>query len=190
MKAADLQQEIKEKLTAYFGNTVVVEWPISRGSSDAFSQSDSRYSPRVDVAVFTAGMTPGNYLEGIRYFWERKAPVKLKGKFDSLPCNENRRCALAIEVVHSGSPKYILGDLTDASMMGLYGVVVPSLGMELKVRSVWEYAKVLRAVGKAPDILFQNLLIIPQAEFIALITQPGQTCRLRLENGMNLKDAP
>ena len=170
MSAKEFQNEIKEKLEAYFGATVVVEWPISEGATDRFAPNNSRYSPTVNVAVNTAGTTPGNHLHEIRTFWEKRAPVRLKDYFRQSRWNDNPRCALAIEVVFSAAPKYILGDFTNSSMMGLYGAVIPSPKMETKVRKVLQYVEAVRAVGKAPANLFQNVRIIPQAEFVNLLS--------------------
>jgi hypothetical protein len=170
MGAKALQEKIKAKLENYFGQTVIVEWSISRGATDAFARSRHRYSPKVDVAVKTAGMSPGNHFHEIDTFWNTSAPDALKNKFDGLRKNRNPRCALAIEVVYSAAPKYILGDITNASMMGLYGVVVPSANMTPKVQQVVEYVNAVKAVGKAPTDLFQNLLIVPELEFLNLIS--------------------
>lgn len=170
MTAKVFQHEIKKKLEAHFGETVVVEWTVSKGATDPFAPNRSRYSPRVDVAVNTAGTAPGNHLREIGTFWAQKAPEKLKQVFWKVDYNRNPRCTLAIEVVFSGSPKQILGDITNASMMGLYGIVIPSPNMEARVKRVIEYVVAIRAVGKAPENLFQNVRIIPQGEFVDLIS--------------------
>ena len=170
MSAKDYQHEIKGKLEFHFGATVIVEWPISKGATDLFAPNKSRYSPRVDVAVNTVGTASGNHLDEIANFWETKAPEKLKNQFRQNWWNNNPRCTLAIEVVFSGSPKQILGDITNASMMGFYGVVIPSPQMDAKVRRILEYVVAVKNAGKAPANLFQNVRVISQDEFVYLIS--------------------
>lgn len=164
------QQKIKISLKKYFDDTVVVEWPISRGATDKFIRRTTQYSPRVDVAVNTAGVFAGNHRREIENFWNERAPRELKNLLGNLEKNINPRCSLAIEVVFSGSSKHILGDITNASMMGLYGVIVPSQKMTLKVKRIFEYVKRIKDAGKAPETLFKNVLIIPQKKFTDLIS--------------------
>ena len=164
-----LQRTIKTLLELHFGPAVVIEWPIAKGATDLLAQADDRYSPRVDVAVHTVGVTPGNHYTEISQYWDRRAPEALKIAFQGATQNANPRCMLAIEVVNSGSPKLILGDMTNASMMGLYGIVVPTARMETAVKRIFEYVRAVKSVGKAPEDLFENLRIIPRYEFLQLI---------------------
>lgn len=170
MTSRQLQNEIKVRLETNFGESVTVEWPISKGATDRFAHENTRYSPRVDVAVYTVGTNVGNYQEEIERFWEQNAPSKLENKFQGLKKNKNPRCALAIEVVYSGSSKHILGDITNASMMGLYGAVVPSQKMLSKTKRIFEYIKAIREAGKAPESLFRNVIVISENEFLNLIS--------------------
>lgn len=170
MIAKQFQKQIKEKLKISFGDLVEVEWPISKGATDIFTRSNERYSPRVDVAVNTVGVSTGNHFKEIEHFWNERAPEKLKNHFCRFDKNSNPRCSLAIEVVFSGSSKHILGDITNASMMGLYGIVIPNQDMAKKVKRIFEYVKNIRDVGKAPEKLFKNVDIIPRKDFIKLIS--------------------
>lgn len=115
-------------------------------------------------------MASGNRQLDLEKFWQKRSPKKLKNVTRNLWRNNNPRCSLAIEIVFSGSSKHILGDITNASMMGLYGIVVPSTRMDAKVRRIFEYIKVIKNLGKAPEDLFRNVIIIPQNDFIKLIT--------------------
>ena len=87
-----------------------------------------------------------------------------------LSTNANPRCSLAIEVVFSGSSKHILGDITNASMMGLYGLVVVKDEERIleKAKRIFEYVKRIIEVGKAPANLFQNTRILSASEFLHL----------------------
>jgi hypothetical protein len=98
------------------------------------------------------------------------APEKLKQALKGYGWNRNPRCAFPIEAVFSGSPKQILVDITNASMMGYYGVVIPSPEEEAKAKRVFEYAITVRNARKAPVDLFRNVRIIPQNEFLRLLS--------------------
>jgi hypothetical protein len=141
MIATQLQHLVRKRLQRFFGDTVVIEWPISKGASDALAPNSNLYSPRVDDAVYTAGMNPGNHLNDIREFWDRQASLSLKNAVAGYSQNSNPRCALAIEVVFSGSAKHVHGDIANASIMGMYGIVVPNPKMEARVRRNFEYVQ-------------------------------------------------
>jgi hypothetical protein len=170
MSARKLQLQIRQRLESHFGNQVIVEWPITKDATDQFIYSELRYSPRVDVAVYPFGIQQGNQYQAIYNFWVKHAPRKLQSLFKKKFRNENPRCALAIEVVFNGSSKHILGDFANASMMGLFGVVVHSPEMEVRVNRVFKYIEELKAVKKAPFNLFGNVRVISQVEFIAMIS--------------------
>jgi len=76
---------------------------------------------------------------------------------------------LAIEVVCSGSSKHILGDITNASMMGLYGIVVTNDDQHIceKVERIQHYAQRVKALQKAPTGWFDNVLIVKYPVFQA-----------------------
>jgi hypothetical protein len=170
MAARESQLKIKNRLTAYFDDSVVLEWPITRGATDILARSEDRYSPRVDVAVHTIGTAPGNHLDVMMEYWNANAPERLHAVFSQMNPNINPRCVLAIEVVFSGSSKHIIGDITNASMMGLYGIVVASGKMITKVRRIKEYIRVLQGLGKAPESLFQNVCVMSEEEFLQYIS--------------------
>lgn len=169
MNAKNVQKNLKEGLSRYFGEAVTTEWPIYKSATDIFSHDSKRYSPRVDVAVQTTGITSGNHFVKISNFWNQHAPKSLKNLFRGYDKNMNPRCALAIEVVHSGSSKHILGDITNASMMGVYGIVAPSAEMLTKVTRVFEYVRTIREAGKAPETLFKNVVIISEKKLLELL---------------------
>lgn len=165
MTSKQLQKNIKKILTPHFGDSVVVEWSVSKGASDGFSTNRFRYAPRVDVAV-KPFVSLGNHLEEILGIWENKSPKKLSKRLSNLRENRNPRCVLAIEVVFSGSSKHILGDIMNASMLGLYGIIVPSEKMMPKVKRAFEYVKKVKELGKLSDDVFENVCILSRGEFL------------------------
>lgn len=91
-------------------------------------------------------------------------PSSLQQRFVGMSPNENPRCLLAIEVVFSGSAKHMLGDLLNASALGLFGLVVCHESKFAKVNRNREYAIELANLGKIPT-LFQNVRVITFSDF-------------------------
>jgi hypothetical protein len=134
-------------------NSVIKEWSVWR--------NEYIYAPRLDIAV-GVNASSGNQKEKILKVFNQKAPDELKAFINrnGLKENQNPRCALAIEIVFSGSSKHILGDITNSSMMGLYGFVIAHPKILEKVNRVFEYTKKIKEVGKAPHNLFPNVTIL------------------------------
>jgi len=85
---------------------------------------------------------------------------------------ENPRCLLAIEIEFSTSSKHILGGFTNASMMGLVGVVIGPEDKYAKIARIAKYAHKLKETGKAVDGLFLNVACYTTGEFMALVARP------------------
>ena len=167
------QNEIIEKLCEYFPE-VKKEWSVTDNATDDFSNPSRVYGPRLDVAVGPFNVGKGSAVEKadkIRNAFSQNAPQKLKNiiTLRGLRQNGNPRCTLAIEVVYSGSSKHILGDITNASMMGLYGFVVASNSTFDRLQRIFEYTKVIKHVGKAPLDLFSNVCVISNVDFLRLL---------------------
>lgn len=164
------QNKVTEKLLEHF-QQVKKEWRITQNATDAFSSNVDVYAPRIDVAVGPFNVSEGNEKNRIVQTFVDKAPQRMKSIIESghLRENENPRCMLAIEVVYSGSTKHVLGDITNASMMGLYGFVVANSDMIDKVKRIFEYTKTIKHVGKAPIDLFSNVMVISTDEFLELL---------------------
>jgi hypothetical protein len=169
-----LQRKIEKMLresSAHFEQEVVYEWSITKEATDSLGWDDERYSPRLDVAVYTKGSKSGKCFEEIDRFWNAHAPQTLKAKFHDRRQNQNPRCALAIEVVHSGSPKEILGNLLNASVLGLYGTIVFTPTMGRRVRRVMNYIDTIKKLEKVHEGLFGNVHAMPEQEFLDLLSR-------------------
>jgi hypothetical protein len=94
--------------------------------------------------------------------------------FAGLEQNPNPRCLLAIEIVYSGSAKHVLGDILNASVLGLYGLVICSEAKEGRVRRNLAYLRALTNVGKLPP-LFRNVQIMTTAEFVTSMEAIAQS---------------
>lgn len=172
MRAKSFQIEIKRELEKYF-DEVEVEWPISRGATDSLGHDPKKYSPRIDVAIGPFSKELGNKREEIEELFEIKTPPRLKQYLKSRIRfkNFNPRCMLAIEVVFSGSSKHILGDITNASIMGLYGLVIANGKSFKKVKRIHKYLYAVRKLEKAPDQLFQNVAILSDDKMLSLLSK-------------------
>lgn len=164
-----LQNEIVEKLSGYLN--AEKEWPIKKNATDKFSNQKHVYLPRLDVAVGPFSTVEGNTHDEIMKIFKQMAPERLQKyiKENKLKENSNPRCMLAIEVAHSGSSKHMLGDITNASMMGLYGFVIGSISTIDKLNRIFNYSKILKDLGKMEKNLFTNVCIISKEKFMELL---------------------
>ncbi len=167
--SVSFQNKIIEELHRYF-TEVKKEWSISSNATDAFSVNGI-YAPRLDIAVGPFNVEEGNRLSEIATVFSDKAPLRMKNlvKSECLVKNTNPRCTLAIEVAFSGSEKHYLGDITNASMMGLYGFVITCDNNSNDIKRIFEYTKTVKRVGKAPDDLFSNVCVLSDDEFLELL---------------------
>ena len=135
------------------------EWSSSLGATEALRPDVHRYAPRVDIAVGPFNTSPGRASMTMGML-----PPNLAQWFEGMRPNENPRCLLAIEVVYSGSAKHMLGDILNASAIGLFGLVVCHQSKLAKVKRNREYAIQLANLGKVPA-LFQNVRVVSFSEF-------------------------
>lgn len=168
MTASEFQQTARLLLTEHYGDSQVkLEWPIYKDASDAMQRVGSQYYPRTDIAVGPFSTAPGRHI-GITL---NHVNDSLKLLLRKLPAsNPNPRCLLAIEVVFSGSSKHILGDMLNASAIGLYGIVVGKPEMMPKIQRNREYLHKLAALDKLNPLPFQNVLVISTSDFERLFT--------------------
>jgi hypothetical protein len=167
------QNLIRDALKKYFGDEVKKEWSINTAATDAFKHK-TVYAPRIDIAV-------GPFNTKIESFPEMHQEIslfsivnpfihKLLKIHKDVKLNQNPRCLLAIEVSFSGSSKHILGDFTNASMMGLIGIVIAGRRNYSKVSRIKNYLKIIKNVGKAPSDLFANLIVYNLEDFLKLLS--------------------
>jgi hypothetical protein len=163
MSATDYQRTAETMLKHHFSD-VRLEWSVVKDAADAFAADINRYAPRVDIAVgpfnITSGPGPRIKKELLR--------GSLGQLFAKCPPNPNPRCLLAIEVVYSGSSKHMMGDITNASALGLYGLVVGTDAVMPKIRRIRKYLEVLADLEKLPT-LFRNVVALSTSEFEALM---------------------
>lgn len=164
--AATFQVAAKSLLDRHFTD-VASEWRSARGATDAFSADVTRYAPRVDLAVGPYSTSSGRLNMSIEML-----PATMRPWFEGLRSNENPRCLLAVEIVNSGSAKHMLGDLLNASALGLFGLVVCNEPVLPKVQRNLAYVRQLVTVGKSPA-LFQNVRVLSFSDFVSTMRQPS-----------------
>lgn len=64
----------------------------------------------------------------------------------------NPRCLLAIEIEFTRTSKYMLGDSTNASLMGLIGLVIGRQETVTRLRELGQYMRRVVKVGKLPQV--------------------------------------
>jgi hypothetical protein len=177
MPGRDIQRAIHRILVASFGPELVVsEWSVRKGADDTFGDTES-YAPRLDIAVGPFNTTHRNRdmdAAAIHHFRhplvDRIQREVWRQNRERVYENRNPRCLIAIEVEHETSSKHILGGITNASMLGLLGVVVGSETQIAKVRRIHSYARKLKDVGKAHDDMFGNVACFGDIEFLELLS--------------------
>jgi hypothetical protein len=195
MAARQYQARVKKLLAEIFGaDNVRSEWSIRSDAEDGFNDP-AAYAPRVDISVGPFNVTTvsvehdvGTIVEASRHPLIREVlALGLSQNHGDLINNKNPRCLLAVEIEFSGSSKHILGDFTNASMMGLVGVVIGSFKNMRKIERVGQYVRRLRGVKKAPPDLFMNVACLEARNFLALLEKHrSRADRLKLSNNYNI----
>lgn len=160
MSAREFQLQAKQLLEQYFED-VRIEWPAAAEAINSARQNEDRYTPRLDIAVgpFNASRSTNSNIT------EVLIDPRLSKHFTGLTANSNPRCLIAIEVTYSGSSKHILGDILNASVLGLYGIVVCQPDLKSKVERNIAYLKDLAELGNLPARLFGNVIVMDTDEF-------------------------
>lgn len=180
MAGRDIQRAICDALKLHFGpEQVVSEWSVRRGAADTFGDA-ATYAPRLDIAVGPFNTTFQNRHDDAGSIHNVRHPVVERLKHavwdqnhGGIYQNRNPRCLIAIEVEHSTSSKHILGGITNASMLGLLGIIIGPAAYIQKIRRIHAYACKLKEVEKAHDDMFGNVACFEDREFISLLRVRG-----------------
>jgi hypothetical protein len=164
MSARDYQRATETVLKRHF-ELVQIEWSIAKDATDAFSRDVQRYAPRVDIAIGPFNATPGRDSDISE---DLLRPDQLRASFEDCMPNPNPRCLLAIEVAYNGSSKHMMGDILNASALGLFGIVVGHNKEMAKIRRNLRYIEQLARLEKLPCPLFENVVAMSTREFDAL----------------------
>ena len=178
-RIAKAQQKALRDILRECGFAAEIEWSISKGATDRFRRT--KYSPRLDIAVGPFNITDEDAskdAEKIRNAGQLPLVKTLEeiGRSQNpgfkLNC-ANPRCLLAIEIELNKGSKYMLGDFTNASMMGLIGLVIGSEKTVRWLKQVGEYVRRVVDVKKAPRNFLSNVVCLERNELIKLLKGYG-----------------
>jgi len=173
VSAEAFQEKAHECLADIFGaDAVSREFSIDTGATDVFN-CNAGYLPRLDLAMGPFNLTPERdkntrLIREAANNWFIQSLIKIaENQNGGFVMNKNPRCLLSIEIEFSGSSKLIMGDFTNASMMGHVGLVIgPSKGDIMnRILCVQQYVDTLRQLEKADPSLFMNVACIDEITF-------------------------
>ena len=163
MRAGAYQEVARSTLARHFAaDEIRLDWLIGHDSATLSS------APPVDIAVgpfVSHGKQPDTLSPA-------SLPEQVRDRLHELGLvpNAHPSCLLAIEVSFNGSPKHVLGDIVNASALGLYALVI---GQDDSMGKLHRNVDFLRGVveqASAPD-LFQNILLLRPREFELLFVK-------------------
>ena len=190
-RTKEIQREIKNLLNSKLtGENVsaIEEWNIAKNSNDDLNFK-THYSPRVDVAAGPFMINRGTPVELEKLnnaFNDNKILIEeiksngetfndlnqsnnptISTRSNNFSYNENPRCLIAIEIEHSGQGKHLIGDITNASILGKIGLIVPTT--EAKYRSfqrIMKYLEFAQTNEKMRNNVFNNIILIKSEKLI------------------------
>lgn len=176
MAARQYQAKVYKLLSDIFDrDRVQSEWNIRVKASDRFIEPTT-YAPRVDIAVGPFNPTSDLVRHDVGKIYEASSHGLIqdlistsRSQNGNFMGHQNPRCLLAIEIEFSGSSKHILGDIANAGMMGLVGVVIGPPTNIKKIQRVCQYVQLLRSAKKGPPDLFTNVACFETAGFVKLL---------------------
>lgn len=177
----DAQSKIANRLKEVFGNdSVETEWRSHAENKD-WLQFGKVYAPYPDIAVGPFNIHSSEYreieniLEAFKQheiFFQEILGGNISNK------NENPRCLLAIEIEHSGTGKYMIGNIINASILGYIGIVVVDKKLLQNVKIVKKYLEGASKIKKIGNIA-KNTAIFEYNEFIDRLDRLEKAIRLR-----------
>ena len=168
--AKTYQKNLKKKLEKYF-DEVSYERSLFKNANDILIYDPERYSPRLDLVIGPYNQNKGDdwisdfELKERLFKFNKRKTKRFFNVLSSLSTNYNPRYAVAIEIVFSGSSKHVLGDITNASVLGLYGFVITSQEMLPKAKRIFKYIQKLKQIRKISGEMYNNVKIVSTDEF-------------------------
>ena len=168
--AASYQKRLRQKLEGYF-NKVDYERSVVKDAEDALKRDPMRYAPRLDLVIGPYNLkcadewkTNFQIKQELSKFKNKKT-IKFFDAVSELQVNQNPRYAVAIEVVFSGTAKHVLGDITNASTLGLYGFIIANDKMLPEALRILEHVQTLKGLRKIAPEMFNNVKVVSTQEF-------------------------
>lgn len=170
LNATTYQKRLKIKLKQCFIE-VDLERSVIKEAEDMLKRDPLRYAPRLDLVIGPYNLKAhdqwkeASQIKETLFSFRKENTKEFFKTVSKLETNQNPRYAVAIEIVFSGSSKHILGDITNASTLGLYGFVVANEKMLPKAQRILKHLQNLKYLGKIAPNMFNNIKIVSMKEF-------------------------
>lgn len=179
--ADETKLEIASQLKEVFSDEEVRKEWRSHAKNKDWLKFKQIYAPYLDIAVGPFNIYPKEQGEKGRkkikevYNQHESFFQNLLGK--NIYLNKNPRCLLAIEVEGSGTGKYMIGNIINASILGYIGIVVVNEKLREGAEDVKEYLDEASRVKKIEPIA-KNTWVFEYNQFMDRLEK---TKRLRGE---------
>jgi len=152
------------------------EWNVAKNRTDDFDRN-SLYAPRVDIAIspFMINYITDEEKRKLDTAFESnkvliKKIIENGEKFEQFRYNKNPRCLIAVEVETSGSKKHHVGDITNSSILGKIGLIVPTnVKSYTTFKRIMAYLDFAQRNNKINNNVFKNIILIKSEELIKLL---------------------
>lgn len=149
------------------GVSVIEEWNVAKNRSDDFDRT-VLYAPRVDVAIGPFMINAVTKEEKERFDNASESNkqlidelIEIGEEFKPFEYNKNPRCLIAVEIENSGSIKHHIGDITNASILGKIGLIVPTSEKSYKTfKRIMAYLEFAQKNNKINNNVFKNIVLI------------------------------
>jgi len=166
--AGKAKTEIASQLKLIFGNdNVETEWRSSAENKD-WLKYGKVYAPYPDIAVGPFNIHTGDQAEQERREIENsfnRHTNFLQNIFVKNNHNQNPRCLLAIEIEYSGSEKYLVGDIINASILGYFGIIVVHDDLLSMATRIMKYLIGASEMNKIGNVA-RNVIVVEYSRFM------------------------
>lgn len=177
--------EIQNKIQELFNtnligeeSSAVKEWDVAKDSNDDYNRQ-MHYAPRVDVAIspFMINYVTDEEKRKLTIAFNSNhiliERIKEKGEtFNNFEYNNNPRCLIAVEIETSGTRKHLVGDITNASILGTVGLIVPTNEKNYRAfKRIMNYLEFAQTNGKMSNNVFKNIILIKSEDLISLLEE-------------------
>lgn len=164
----EAQEAIAELFEKEFSNELVKTQWRSHAKNEDWLKFGKVYAPYPDIVVGPFNIHSSEYreieniLEAFKQheiFFQEILGGNISNK------NKNPRCLLAIEIEHSGTGKYMIGNIINASILGYIGIVVVDKKLLQNVKIVKKYLEGASIVKKIKPIA-KNTMVFEYSQFM------------------------
>jgi hypothetical protein len=179
--AHDVEKEIANQLKEIFPEQEVKKEWRSYAKNEDWLKFGEVYAPYPDIAVGPFNIHTGDQAEQERMkienaFNQHKTFFQKCIEYNNYR-NRNPRCLLVIEIEASKTPKYMVGDFINASILGFVGIIVVPEKLCNEALRIRKYLIGASEIKKIGDIA-KNTVIIEYRQFMDRLGDGGEGKRL------------